>query len=510
MNPIYLGIDCGSTSVKCLAIDDRGTPLATASHTYPSYSPGDGWIEQDPESWVQPTLLAIGECLRRLPRECGVRGISFSGHMSSPVFLDRAGNPLYRCMLVGDARCEKEAAWLNLHHGPAFRAATGNRPDACFVAAKLLWFRDHCPEAYEKTHTFVFAKDYLRYRLTGELSTDPTDAGNTLLFDAQTGTWSRERIVALGLKQSIFPPILPSGAPAGGLLPEMAVQCGLEPGTPVFCGGADMACSQLGSACLAPDSLSLTLSTSGQVCVRMDEPHPAMYGKVTWHPGVEPGLGYAMGSVFSGGLALNWCYRLLYRRQAMGPADFEEMNRLAARAAQLSPGGSGMLFLPFLSGSGTPYFSPIDRGMLLGLTASTDPAPIFAAVMEGVSLHIRENVEVFRDLGLTLNRVTVAGGGTRMGPWMQTVADVLGQPLDLLRCPDTSTLGASLLALAGATESPVLPLAEKTVALRETIQPRPRATAAYEKMYPLYRQAYRSMHHLQQLRQESLGDEANE
>ena len=496
MKPAYLGIDCGSTSVKCLAIGADGCPLGVASRTYPTYSPQDGWMEQDPGTWLEAATASVRECVRSLGNHA-IQAIAFSGNMSSPVFLDAACRPVYRCMLVGDARCAQQAKSLTCSFAEDFRSASGNIPDACFAAAKLLWFRDNCPEQYAKTTQFVFAKDYLRYQFTGVLNTEPTDAGNTLLYDVQTANWNWTLIREIGLREEIFPQLLPSTAQSGTLLAEVARECGLPAGIPVFCGGADMACSQLGTKCFLPDALSITLSTSGQVCMNVDGWRREGYGKVTFHPGVLPRLHYAMGSVFSGGLALNWCYKLLFGRETLGKEDFDRMNALSRQISGYAPGESGMLFLPFLSGSGTPYFSPVDRGSLLGLTIATEPARYFSAVMEGVTMHIRENADVFRDMGCDIRRVFVGGGGTHMRHWMQMLATVLDREVEILQCPDASTLGAALIALAGTEpQLDLMQLADRAVQVSGVIHPQKEYTRRYEELFLIYQSCYRAVHQI--------------
>lgn len=494
MKPAYLGIDCGSTSVKCLAIDENGHPLGVASRTYPTYSPQDGWMEQEPDTWLAAATAAVRECVTLLAGYA-VRAIAFSGNMSSPVFLDAARRPVYRCMLVGDARCALQAKELTRTFAEEFRSMSGNIPDACFVAAKLLWFRENCPEAYARTTQFVFAKDYLRYQFTGVLNTEQTDAGNTLLYDAQTADWNWTLIEKIGLRKDIFPMLLPSTAQAGTLLPAISRECDLPAGIPVFCGGADMACSQLGTKCFLADALSITLSTSGQVCMNVDGWRCEGYGRVTFHPGVLPQLHYAMGSVFSGGLALNWCYKLLFGRDTLEKKDFERMEALSRQISGYAPGESGMLFLPFLSGSGTPYFSPADRGSLLGLTIATDPALYFSAVMEGVTMHIRENADVFRDMGCDIRRVFVGGGGTHMRHWMQMLATVLDREVEILQCPDASTLGAALIALAGTEpQIDLTELAERAVQTCGIICPQKEYTQRYEELFSIYQSCYQAVH----------------
>ena len=78
MAKIYLGIDCGTTSIKCMAVDETGKRIYTASRIHATVSPHDGWMEQEPDGWLDPAVEAVKECLAKAGGECVA--VSFSGH----------------------------------------------------------------------------------------------------------------------------------------------------------------------------------------------------------------------------------------------------------------------------------------------------------------------------------------------------------------------------------------------------------------------------------------------
>lgn len=495
MAKMYLGIDCGTTSIKCMAVDETGKRIYTASRIHATVSPHDGWMEQEPDGWLDPAVEAVKECLAKAGGECVA--VSFSGHMSSPVFLDERNRPVYPCMTVGDSRCKEQAEWLTENKGEEFLRRTGNEPLACFAAAKILWFKEHEPEKYKRTGKFVMAKDYLRYMMTGVLNTDVTDAGNTLLFDEENNRWDIELITSIGIDPGIFPEVKRPSDCVGNLLPDIAERCGLSPETQVFCGGADMACSQIGTGSLRRGIIAVTLSTSGQICMRTERPDRKGYGKVTFHPGIIQNSGYAMGSVFSGGLALNWCYQMLSGAERMEKKDLEEMNLLAEQTRSYAPGSGGILFLPFLTGSGSPYFCPEDRGTFLGLSTSAGKTAVFKAVMEGVSLNIRENAELLIQMGGNPKAVYLSGGGTHVSAWTQILTNVLGIPVYILEEPDASTLGAALIALAGAESGKSLEqLSADVLRTVDVKKPDANQKEQYDRLFEIYRQCCTGMHDL--------------
>lgn len=492
MKTAYLGLDCGTTSIKCIAVDKSGRQLYCASRFHPSVSKNPGWLEQEPDSWVEPTLQVLRACAENLP-DYSIVAIGLSGHMSSPVFLDQNHRPVYNCMTVGDARCEREADELSECFADSFRNSNGNKPMSCFVAAKILWFMRNEPERYGKTAKFVCAKDYIRYVLTGVLNTDLTDTGNVLLYDYENKRWNDGLIEKLGIRREIFPDVVSSLTQTGTLREEIARQCGLSKDVAVYCGAADMACSQIGTASFEKGVLALTLSTSGQICTYVDGPNPLGYGKVTFHPGVIPETMYTMGSVFSGGLALNWCYELLSDKKSLSDEDFADMMRLSSESMQHMPGGSGVIFLPFLSGSGSPYFDSRDRSALFGLSTATDRAALFCAVIEGVCMHIYESIRMFHEMGYEIQEVHLSGGGSKNPHWVQVLADVIGVQIRILDCPDASTIGAAYIALSAFEGTDLRDLSAGNVTVKQVVLPNMENHARYEKLFVIFEHFYNSV-----------------
>lgn len=498
MNQIYLGIDCGTTSIKCMAINEKGEKLYVASRMYVTNSPKEGWMEQEPEDWIQPMFEVVRECTSVVGKDT-VKAVGLSGHMSSPVFLDKNNLPLYPCMTVGDARCKQQAELLLKQYENRFKTLTNNKPLPCFVAPKILWFIQNEPEKYKNTKTVVMAKDYLRYVLTGILNTDTTDAGNTLLFDEKSGTWDKGFITELGIRSDIFPEIIQATDYVGPVLPDIAKKCNLPLGVSVYCGGADMACSQIGTGSFQDGILAITLSTSGQVCMSVSEHLDVGYGKLTFHPSVIKGKQYAMGSIFSGGLALNWCYRMLVGKTKLSKEDLNKMSMLAEKSVLEKPGSDGVIFLPFLTGSGSPYFCPTDRASFLGMSTTTNENKIFQAVMEGVSYNIKESVELMSEMTEGIDTIYLSGGGTHVKAWIHILTNIMGKKIHVLEESDASTLGAALIAMSGDRHDLSLEkISGEAMRVIDTIIPETEKVDQYKYLYTIYKEYYQILQEMYQ------------
>jgi xylulokinase len=178
-------------------------------------------------------------------------------------------------------------------------------------------------------------------------------------------------------------------------------------------------------------------------------------------------------------LSLSWLHRVLSAGRP-GPS-FEE---LGAMAEAVSPGARGLVFLPFLEGAATPYARPGARASFLGLTSSHGAAEMVRAVMEGVAFNLRQCVELFDKLGVTVWTVRLAEGGSQIGLWCQIVADVLGKRVDLIEEPDTSALGAAMAAQAAVSDRPLTEIAERAVRIGRTYEPNRKAD--YDPLFRRY------------------------
>ncbi len=185
MEPLLLGIDVGTSSVKAVLLDLRGNLCAVCQAEYPLHHIRPAWVEQDPEDWWRATCQAIREALAKVPHGAErVLGLAVSSQAPTLLPLDRSGRPLRPAMIWMDRRAEAEAARLTeLLGAEEIHRITGNRPDAFYVAARLLWLRDHEPEVLRQTAKFVQVNGYINYRLTGRIGMDPAHA--VLLADAQ-------------------------------------------------------------------------------------------------------------------------------------------------------------------------------------------------------------------------------------------------------------------------------------------------------------------------------------
>lgn len=441
-----LAIDLGSSALKILVMGEDLSVLQVESVAYRTLHPAPGFSEQDPGEWaaaLKEGLCGIWE--KEKPEE--IDAVSFSGHMSGVLLLDEMGRPLYPCITLADARSERECEWMQNELGDEILKRTGNPVINAFAGPKLLWLK-RSAECFEKASAWVPPKDYLKFLLTGRIGTEYTDAYNSLFLNPVTRDWDDELIRNAGIKTEIFPEVLSPYDMCGTVTTQASRLFGLKEGTPVYSGGADMACGAVGMNLSDQGEGVITLGTSATFLLAADKICPEAGGAVTYHLNVLPGTLYALGSHFNGGLVMN-CFSTLFTEKER--IDYEFLRREAVAAAEVLPGSGGILTIPFLAGSGSPYFNPYDRGTVLGLHAGSSRSQVMRSAMEGVVYNMYQTLSLFERLEeKALDCIYLAGGGIRIPGWPQMFADVMGRKVVTTASADASAAGAALIGGYGA------------------------------------------------------------
>src|SRR6185503_9388423 len=263
----FLGLDVGTSGVKAILVNAAGDVEATAVTPLQMQTPHPGWAEQDPEAWWQASIASIKTVLGARPSGSQVVSIGISGQMHSSVFLDAKGTVIRPALLWCDGRTTAECREITERVGgeDRLRDLTLNPALEGFTLPKVLWLRNHEPQAFTRLATVLLAKDFVRYRLTGELATEPSDASATLMYDTARLRWSSEILAAVGLPMSIVPIVGSSSEVLGRVTREASRVTGLAQGTPVVGGGADNACGAAGVGAIAPGEAVTSWGTSGTV-----------------------------------------------------------------------------------------------------------------------------------------------------------------------------------------------------------------------------------------------------
>ena len=442
---VVLSIDAGTTGVRTLAFDAHGALQASSYREFPQHFPQPGWVEHDPEEIWSATLATLGEVVGRLrDQRVVVAGIGITNQRETTVLWDRTtGAVPHRAIVWQDrrtaARCDelREAGME-----PRIRAQTGLVLDPYFSAPKLEWLFG--PGGVEPHPDLAFGTvdSWILWRLTGGTgggvhATDPSNASRTMLYDVRARAWSEDLLDVFGLAPTLLPEVLPSSGRFG----TTAAECAAGLVVPVAGIAGDQQAALFGQACFDPGMTKNTYGTGSFVLMNVGEtcpaPVPGLLTTVAW--GLGDTFTYALeGSIFVTGAAIQWL------RDGLGIID--DASETEALASSV-PDSGGVVFVPALTGLGSPYWDPYARGTVLGLTRGTGRAHLVRAVVESMVWQTRDVVDAMTAAsGRPVTELRVDGGASVMDLLCQLQADALDVPVRRPAVKETTALGAAYLA----------------------------------------------------------------
>jgi xylulokinase len=502
---LLLGIDIGTSGTRAILVESgTGDIVAAGTAEYPLFTPRPLWAEQNPHDWWQGTVAAVRKATATYAEKTGynpeIAAIGLSGQMHGVVLLDEHLEPLGNALIWCDGRTEAECTEITARVGAEkLVEITGNVATVGMSAPKLLWVRRNLPDAWAKARHFLLPKDYIRYKLTGELAGEVSDASGTLLFDVPNRRWSQEILDALEITASMLPPVHESPVVSAYTNTAGATECGIAAGIPVVGGGADQAAGAVGNGIVTPGLVSSTIGSSGVVFAYADKPVLDPLGRLNAFCGSVPGSWFVMGVTQAAGLSLRWLRDELAHaeRQQAATSGRDVYELLMETAGNAPPGSEGLYFLPYLMGERTPHLDPQARGGWIGLTAAHRWAHLVRSVLEGVTFSLRDCLTLIEELGLPVEEVRLSGGGARSAFWRQMQTDVFGRNVVTLNSTEGPAYGAALLAGVGAGVWTDVPSAcSATLRQAEQLAPDAAQVALYRESYTHYRRLYPALKRL--------------
>lgn len=493
-----IGIDIGTSGCKTLIIDQSGNIAAKAVVEYPLSTPRPGWSEQDPEHWWQAVKSTLGKTLANFDQPEAIKGIGLSGQMHGLVALDKDGEVLRPAILWNDQRTEKQCREIHDAVGgiQGLLKLTNNRMLPGYTGGKILWVRDNEPQIYDKIHTILNPKDYIRYRLTGEPATEVSDASGTGLFDVRKRDWSYTLLDRLHIPKEWVPRCYESPEISGQLKGQLASELGLPKDLPVAGGGGDAVVQTTGTGLVKPGIVGTTIGTAGIVAMALDSCKENPEGKLQVFCNNTPGKWHTMGVTLAAGGSLRWIRDTLCASESTvakwtGKDVYEILSEEASKA---KPGSEGLFFLPYLIGERCPHADPHARGGFVGLTLRHDRRDFLRSVFESVIYSLRDVVELIREMGYTVTQVRTSGGGALSPLWRQIHADVFdSQVITVSGSSEGGAYGAALVAGAGVGLWKNVEEAVEVLKAETKDDPIKENVHLYNRLFPIYRVFYSSL-----------------
>ena len=443
MHSTLLAFDIGTSGLKASLVDENLNIIRNVTTSYPTHHYPNGGCEPEAADWWMSAVRAM-MMLRELAPEYVKRvdAIGVSGHMLGCLPMDKEGQTLRPAMIHADTRALTISNALRARFGrDYFYEICGNVLSPASTLCKTLWLKENEPELYARTYRILQSKDYLVYRLTGQMeTTDMSDASHGLLMNLETRQYDADMFRNVGLDLDKFPQIHTSCEIAGRLCEEAAGCLGLRAGIPVSVGGGDGACSNVGAGVAKPGDFYLSLGTTAWIAGQMDAPFIDPQHRV-FHIYTLDGHGCnVFGTEQCAGRSVSWAMELF---------DVASARAFDSAAATAPAGANGLIYLPYLEGERSPVFDAQAQGVFFGMNTTHKREHFLRAVLEGTACGLSQILDVMRERQ-QIDELRIIGGGAKSKLWKQILADVCNVTLH-----DVSTFSDSATSLGAAAAAGV-------------------------------------------------------
>lgn len=487
----YIGLDNGGTTTKAALFDAEGNEIGVSSMSTHFFSPKPGFAERDMEEMWHANC----EVLRKVIHKSGVNptdiaGIGISGHGKGLYLWGKDDRPVRYGIMSTDNRAyayplkwrddgtEAKAFEYSLQHVMA-----------CQPVALLAWLKDYEPENYEKIRYIFEAKDYVRFRLTGEARGERTDYSGTGMMNLRTCNYDRNLLKLFGIEEmyDALPPLCASTEVAGRVTEEAAAQCGLAAGTPVVGGMFDIDACAVGSGVADPDVMCMIAGTWSINEYIREEPvtdQTVLMNSLFALPGyylIEESSPTSAGN-------LDWfvkelCPELRVQRKREGGSVYADIDKWVE---EIPPAEFVPIFLPFLLGSNV---HPNAKGCFVGLSENQTRKHVVRSVFEGITFCHRYHYEKLLKTRITVPKlIRLAGGAANARVWAQMFADVMQLPVEIVKTQETGCLGVVIGAAAATGEyRNVREAMDHMTEIGERIEPNRSLAEIYDRKYAVYK-----------------------
>lgn len=489
MEPAALVLDCGSTTIRVVAIDAAGKTLAQAGRpSGPVQQPGapKGWYVYD----VDFLWKAVSGCARRVLRKVApsrIKAVTVTTWGADGAPVDASGRLTYPEIAW---RCERTAETgrrlvARLGARRLFRV-TGYPLIHFNTILRMAWLKENAPAALEKASHFLMTPGLVSMRLTGQASIDPTIASTSMAMDQARRDWSDDLLRAVGFPRRLLPPWVEPGGVIGQVTASAARATGLAKGTPVVAAGHDTQFAILGAG-VRPGEAVVSSGTWEILIARSAafRPNKASFeGGLLYECDAQAGRWNPQLLMMGSGV-LEW---VAGRWFADVPAGGRRYDTMIGEADQEPPGAAGLALMPAFTGTGPSARYGV-KGALLGLTLNTTRGQIYRAALEGLAYQLKDALAVFKQgAGIDARALRVVGGGARNALWNRIRADVTGLPVVVPAEVEATALGAAMVALVGGGVYGSIDEARRAIDFGETVtEPSKKAVARYANLYGAYR-----------------------
>jgi len=488
----FIGIDLGTSSVKITAININGKILQEEKVKYSINKPSPDWAEQSPEIWWKSTKDALKNIIVKLKNNdsnsINIKSIGVTGQMHGLVTIDKFNQILYPAIIWADNRTNKELKTINDILSKKEKNELANPIANSFTAPKILWLKNNIKNFNKEIHKIMLPKDYIVYKLTGEIYTEKSDASATLLYDIKNKEWNKNVINKLNIPIDILPEVLTSGSKVGEIKSSVASEVGLEYLTSIITCGGDAPISTIANGVIEPGTACVSLGTAGQIILPIKDYFYQKDGKL--HTMVYPmsDLWYLMGAILSAGYSLSWWLKDIMQ---IKESENNYLIKNNDKIKNIFPGSDGLIFLPYIQGERSPINDPNATGVFFGMNSIHNSNHFIRAIMEGVAFAIKANLELIKEIGAKFNKIIFTGGGSKNKLWLNIFASVLNHEVYQANKDYGAAYGAAIIsAKTNNTKFEFEKILKQNFQNYTVISPEKAMINNYKKIYPLYKKLY--------------------
>lgn len=435
-----LAIDLGTTIIKAVLFDENGVILDNRKTKFSLIDKSNDEIEQKPALlWI-----IVKKIIKKIITDtgidnCNLQAIGLSSQGISIIPVDKNYSCLYNMISWLDTRAANEVKEIKARFSEKdLFHITGKRLTPFYSLPKILWLKKNEPELFNQIYKILLPLDYIFFKLTGEVFTDHTMAGGTMLYDITERNWSKQILSAFNIKSNILPKIENAGEFSLPISGNVASELDLQKNTQVVLGAQDQKCAAIGAG-IDEDTAVISMGTCTAILAECDRPFFDEQMRIPLFSFIKKNRYVLEAVINTTGIVFEWIKKTFFKNKS-----FDELTALA----QKSPTGcKGLFFYPHLEGAGTPHLGKNIKGFLYGLSLSIEKNDIIRSLMEGVAFQIRENINVIEEIrDKEIKKVKLIGGCAKSDFWCSIISDVLNREVMKFESSEVASKGAAIIA----------------------------------------------------------------
>jgi sugar (pentulose or hexulose) kinase len=441
----FIGLDIGTTNWKAGLFEQDGTLIKKKTIKADLRYDANNSPYYDVELLWESILLLLKGVLE----DSGdVKVIGITGMAEAGLLVERnTGRPLTGIIPWFFRGTVSQAKKLDESIDPIDRfIKTGLHNSYKYGISKLAWIKENLFKDF-KGIIWLSVPDFVAFKLTHNFGTDYTLAARTFCFDINKNKWDDEFLEKQGFSSTVFPDARPSGSVIGTVSRKKLIADEHDNNISVAVSGHDHICASVAVGALTENDVFLSLGTAA---VLLGNSKSRTLGEaefktgLSYGPHVIEGRMSWLGSIQMAGGTMEWLRKLL--DDNVLPYD-----KLDGFLAQTEEKPTGILYYPYLVGSGVPMLDINAKAAFIGLQDNHGKGDILRGALEGIAYEIKWIKNLSYEVhGGKVNHIMALGGGTKTYGFMQILSNVLNEKIAIPFMKESSLAGAACIAAKGA------------------------------------------------------------